>query len=89
MSNNALEMTWEELVDKAKQLGYEFEMFEEGHGLNMCKPEQTEGPYFYYDTTDKKSGGEIGVRIDSWSINWFAKNRTPSQMYQIMLALEN
>lgn len=81
MSNNAHdyendlvfppEMTWEELVEKAKELGYEYD----------DELEKLTNQYFYF----YKTGGEIyGVSFDL-----FTRHRTPAQMYQIMLALEN
>lgn len=64
-------------------------MFDDGQGLTLRKQDNTDELYFYYDMTNKEKGGEIGARIDSWSMNWFSKNRTPDQMYQIMSALED
>lgn len=66
-------MTWEELLEKAQKLGYVLVMFDDGQGLTLRKQDNTCGIYFYYDMTDKEKGGEIGARIDHWSMNWFRK----------------
>ena len=65
------EMTWKELVEKAKELGYEYD----------DELEKLTNQYYYF----YKIGGEIF----NVSFELIAKDRTPDQMYQIMLALEN
>ena len=65
------EMTWKELVEKAKELGYEYD----------DELEKITNQYYYF----YKIGGEIY----NVSFELIAKDRTPDQMYQIMLALEN
>lgn len=65
------EMTWKELVEKAKELGYEYD----------DELEKITNQYYYF----YKIGGEIF----NVSFELIAKDRTPDQMYQIMLALEN
>ena len=65
------EMTWKELVEKAKELGYEYD----------DELEKITNQYYYF----YKIEGEIY----NVSFELIAKDRTPDQMYQIMLALEN
>ena len=65
------EMTWKELVEKAKELGYEYD----------DELEKITNQYYYF----YKIGGEIY----NVSFELITKDRTPDQMYQIMLALEN
>lgn len=74
-------MTWEELVEKAKELGYEvteYTPYKEnriGHMLSK---------YFECTSIDFLDKGEIWV--DGATLVF---NRTPDKMYQIMLALED
>lgn len=68
-------MTWEELKEKAKELGYRLD------DIGCCfevirEPIEEEIPKSFY------KDGEIF--IDSTQIS---RERTPDQMYQIMLAL--
>lgn len=69
-------MTWKELVEKAKELGYE--LWDDNIFVypNLCKNFihfDAEGTIYY-------ENGEM--------VQDLAYNRTPEQMYQIMLALE-
>lgn len=69
-------MTWEELVNKAKELGY----------TRYGKTHIEKNDLIFFcdgDVIFAKETNGIGVRAD------ISKNRTPSQMYQIMLALED
>lgn len=73
------EMTWPELVEKAKKLGYE--LSNDYKGMFLYKHYIK----FFYD-------GDITVVVQkgyNLTDTWFSYNRTPSQMYQIMKALEN
>ncbi len=65
------EMTWEELVEKAKELGYEY---------NKKFEHLTNNNYYFYKDDGKIYNGYL---------EFFASDRTPAQMYQIMKALEN
>lgn len=67
-------MTWEELVKKAKELGYDT------YGVSnfkLQKDTDTKQIAFWDDGT---------ITCEDEPIIY---NRTPEQMYQIMLALEN
>lgn len=70
-------MTWEELVLKAEKLGYNF--YDENNLLNerLCKN------FIYFDCD-----GTIWFENGSF-VQDLAINRTPDQIYQIMLALED
>ena len=70
-------MTWEELVEKAKKMGYNSSYYLKDDvevGFIYCND------YIYLD-----EDGEITTETD----NIVATNRTPDQMYQIMLALKD
>lgn len=73
-------MTWEELVEKATELGYEvceYSPYKENRiGYMLSK-------YFECTSIDFLDKGEIWV--DGATLSF---NRTPDQMYQIMLELE-
>lgn len=69
-------MTWEELKEKAKELGCET-------GRPSIKLVVDE-PYVYYVFTQE---GMVFFYYDYQKSNVLAKHRTPDQMYQIMLAL--
>lgn len=72
------EMTWEELVNKAKELGL------------MVSRENIIKTIPHSETIVFKKAGEIYVSFsDQEEYEMISKNRTPSQMYQIMLALED
>lgn len=70
------EMTWEELVEKAKELGYV------SHNARCLEKNDL---FFSWDKqiTFVRDINFIGIRVT------IAENRTPAQMYQIMKALEN
>ncbi len=72
-------MTWEELLEKAKKLKYR----ESKYGDNQISLEK-HGIIFVCN-----GKGKVGVVVDGYRIMWFAVDRTPDQMYQIMLALED
>lgn len=65
------ELSWEELVDKAKDLGYVY---------NEENEELTNRDYYFY---------AVGGEIYNGYLDLFARGCSPSQMYQIMLALED
>lgn len=74
-------MTWEELCEKAKTLGYSLKEEDVFDGLES---------YGKYQYLEKKDGsiqlmdfGQIETMSDI-----LAENRTPEQMYQIILALQ-
>lgn len=69
-------MNWEELVEKAKELGYEVSSF---YGNRNQKYE-----YFEKRGICFNSNGLVETRSDV-----IVANRTPDQMYNIMLALED
>ena len=69
-------MTWEELKEKAKELGCETDR--PSIKLNV------DIPYIYYVFTKE---GMVFFYYAYQSSNVLAKHRTPEQMYQIMLAL--
>lgn len=70
-------MTWEELVEKAKELGYKTEK-------NCC---HRVGVLFEKNgTVWSKIYDDNGYFFERVC---FAKERTPDQMYQIMLALSD
>jgi len=68
-------MTWEELVEKAKELGWEYNKTAYSEYLLSWYGEDDTSIKFYSD-------GEIIVDNST-----FTQYRTPDQMYQIMLAL--
>lgn len=73
-------MTWEELVKKAKELGYIYSKENNpftGEPAVGVLEKQNGFLYFFED-------GAVETSADV-----LAENRTPDQMYQIMLALEN
>lgn len=70
-------MTWEELVEKAKELGYKTEKTCCHRVGVLFKKDGTVWSKIYDDN------GYFFERV------CFTKERTPDQMYQIMLALEN
>ena len=67
-------MTWEELKEKAKEMGYFLEGYDE-EVLYQYEPIET-GLFFRQCGTITHSGDVI------------IENRTPEQMYQIMKALQ-
>ena len=67
-------MTWEELKEKAKKLGWEYKKTDYSEYLLSWEIEDTAIKFY--------SDGEITVDEAT-----FAQYRTPEQMYQIMLAL--
>jgi hypothetical protein len=72
-------MTWDELVEKAEKLGYEYfyEISEEdGECEYLCDDSRYHNYQFY------KEG-------DIFLDNFDCSGRTPDQMYKIMLALED
>lgn len=69
-------MTWEELVAKAKEIGYIYERIHGIVGRLYCQENDLS---FYED-------GDIYVYAD-WDDWLVAKDRTPDQMWQIMEAL--
>ena len=92
MSNNAPdykdnlvfepEMTWEELANKAEELGYEY--LKDGYGLGhtLHKKMNTEIRFVY------ATGNIVIEDINGYGFI-FKENRTPAQMYQIIKALED
>lgn len=64
-------MTWEQLIEKVKDIK-EVEIDDEG---DLC----FDGTVFYQN-------GDIIIELLRETV-YFAKNRTPDQMYQIILAL--
>lgn len=74
-------MTWEELVEKATELGYEVSEYspnkENRIGYMLSN-------YIACASIDFLDSGEIWV--DGATLSF---NRTPDKMYQIMLALED
>lgn len=72
-------MTWEDLVDKAKELGYV--LHKDRSGIYLISGDVK----FYQEGSICSIYSECGgFSVD----NFFAWDRTPDQMYQIMLALE-
>lgn len=74
-TTNAQDMSWEELVEKAKKLGA---YYDKEDVLRKCSC------LFFYGVCFRETG-----IIDKNYFFVVRKNRTPSQMYQIMLALED
>lgn len=71
-------MTWKELVDKARKLGWNiWENYNGVYALNKGELIFSVGGSFY-----------MCIEFTKEPYHIFAKNRTPAQMYQIMLALE-
>ena len=69
-------MTWEELKEKAKELGFTVSSY--------TNEDDVELEYIYCnDYIYLEEDGNITTSTE----NIVAKNRTPEQMYQIMLAL--
>lgn len=69
-------MTWEELKEKAKELGFEVSSY--------TNEDDVELEYIYCnDYIYLEEDGTITTSTE----NIVAENRTPEQMYQIMLAL--
>ena len=81
-------MTWVELVEKAKELGYEC-----ADGVHITSYKK--GIEFSISSGSVRHIVETRIRIgsDEHSKEYFfpviSKNRTPDQIYQIMLALED
>lgn len=76
------EMTWEELVEKARELGYEYLKDDYGLGHTLHKKMNTEIRFIY-------ATGNIVIEDINGVGFIFRENRTPAQMYQIMKALED
>lgn len=69
-------MTWEELKEKAKELGFTTSSY--------INEDEVELEYIYCnDYIYLEEDGDITTSTE----NIVAENRTPEQMYQIMLAL--
>lgn len=69
-------MTWEELKEKAKELGFTISSY--------INEDEVELEYIYCnDYIYLEEDGNITTSTE----NIVAENRTPDQMYQIMLAL--
>ena len=69
-------MTWEELKEKAKELGFTISSY--------INEDEVELEYIYCnDHIYLEEDGNITTSTE----NIVAENRTPNQMYQIMLAL--
>ena len=69
-------MTWEELKEKAKELGFTISSY--------IDEDEVELEYIYCnDYIYLEEDGDITTSTE----NIVAENRTPDQMYQIMLAL--
>ena len=69
-------MTWEELKEKAKELGFRISSYINEDGVEL--------EYIYCnDYIYLEEDGNITTSME----NIVAENRTPEQMYQIMLAL--
>ena len=72
-------MTWEELKEKAKELGFEISYY-----LKDYNGVEKEVEYIYCnDYIYLEEDGDITTRMD----DIVAENRTPDQMYQIMQAM--
>lgn len=72
-------MTWEELKEKAKELGFEISYY-----LKDCDGVEKEVEYIYCnDYIYLEEDGDITTGMD----DIVAENRTYDQMYQIMQAL--
>ena len=70
-------MTWEELVEKAKELGWKtWSDYRGVYALNKGELIFGIGGAFY-----------ICINFTPKPFHIFARNRTPDQMYQIILAL--
>lgn len=74
-------MTGEELVKKAEELGYEYLKDDYGLGHTLHKKMNTEIRFVY------ATGNIVIEDINGYGFI-FKENRTPSQMYQMMKALE-
>ena len=73
-------MTWEELKEKAKEIGYRIDITEFDNRQNLEYLENPDNDFiFYQDGTI-----QIEADLDYWEK---AKHRTPDQMYQIITAL--
>ncbi len=72
-------MTWKELVEKSEKIDYEYiyENSDEDGECEFLRKENGYHCYFFYKDGD--------VFLDKFD----CENRTPDQMYQIMLALED
>lgn len=73
-------MTWEELVEKVKTLGYSLKEGDVFDVLGKC------GKYQYLEKNDGNILFMNSGKIETLS-DILAENRTYEQMYQIMLAL--
>lgn len=72
-------MTWKDLVEKAKELGWKtWSNYNGVYALNKGELIFSVGGAFY-----------ICIEFTANPYHIFAENRTPEQMYQIMLALED
>lgn len=70
-------MTWEELKEEAKKMGYSLEV------------DYTDSEFLYkYTSENRYCFRQDGAIDDGRYYGIIAKNRTPSQMYQIMKALQ-
>lgn len=74
-------MSWDELVEKAKKLGYEYLKDDYGLGHTLHKKMNTEIRFIY-------ATGNVVIEDINGVGFIFKESRTPSQMYQIMLALD-
>ena len=69
-------MTWEELTEKAKELGFSISYYFNDDDVAV-------GYIYINDYIYLEEDGKITTSTE----NIVAENRTPEQMYQIMLAL--
>lgn len=74
-------MTWEELKEKAKELGYKIVTKYPWDKKEECI---CNGQYGFYKDGTVEDNCYLD---DEYCGRPFAENRTPDQMYQIMLAL--
>lgn len=75
------DMSWDELVEKAKELGYEYDKDDYGFGHTLHKKMNTEIRSIY-------ATGNVVIEDINGVGFIFKEGRTPAQMYQIMLALD-
>lgn len=69
-------MTWEELVEKVKELGWEYKKTDYNYSESLFLINEDYVNIQFYQEGELMVGETI-----------VSKNRTPDQMYQIMLAL--